>query len=124
MTAIAASCSTNHPHDFKTEFHPCSKCSTLYQSFEDFGQQNPEHIMAPDSEPWHPFASEGNYIFAMITVEAGLSSTQVDTLLMLVHCIGKGTVSITLVNDAGLHTALDRAASQLTPVSCLFQVCF
>ncbi|KIK25721.1 hypothetical protein PISMIDRAFT_9458 [Pisolithus microcarpus 441] len=117
MTAIAASCSTNHPRDFKTEFHPRSKRSTLYQSFEDFGQQNPEHIVALDSEPWRPFASEGDYIFATIAVEAGLSSTQVDSLLTLVHRIGKGTASITLVNDAGLRTALDRAASQLTPFS-------
>ncbi|KAI6032391.1 hypothetical protein EDC04DRAFT_2605208 [Pisolithus marmoratus] len=52
------------------------KCSTLYESFEEFGQQDPKHIMAPDSELWCPFASEGDYIFAMITVEAGLSSTQ------------------------------------------------
>ncbi|KAI6115074.1 hypothetical protein EDD16DRAFT_1520797 [Pisolithus croceorrhizus] len=42
----------------------------------DFGQQNPEHVVALDSEPWCPFASEGDYIFAMITVEAGLTSTQ------------------------------------------------
>ncbi|KAI6012112.1 hypothetical protein BKA83DRAFT_4466503 [Pisolithus microcarpus] len=68
-----------------TEFHPRSKRSTLYQSFEDFGQQNPEHIVALDSEPWRPFASEGDYIFATIAVEAGLSSTQVDSLLTLVH---------------------------------------
>ncbi|KAI6018516.1 hypothetical protein BKA83DRAFT_4127720 [Pisolithus microcarpus] len=74
--APAASGSTNHPRDFKTEFHPRSKHSTLHQSFEEFGQQNPEHIVALDSEPWHPFASEGDYIFAMIAVEAGLSSTQ------------------------------------------------
>ncbi|KIK25420.1 hypothetical protein PISMIDRAFT_96810 [Pisolithus microcarpus 441] len=124
MTAPAASGSTNHPRDFKTEFHPRSKHSTLHQSFEEFGQQNPEHIVALDSEPWHPFASEGDYIFAMIAVEAGLSSTQVDSLLMLVHHIGKGTASITLVNDVGLHAALDRAVSQLMPVGCLFRVYF
>ncbi|KAI5991656.1 hypothetical protein EDC04DRAFT_2613855 [Pisolithus marmoratus] len=32
--------------------------------------------MAPDPDPWCPFTSEGDYIFASITVEAGLSSTQ------------------------------------------------
>ncbi|KAI6042277.1 hypothetical protein EDC04DRAFT_2564564 [Pisolithus marmoratus] len=92
MTAPAASHSTNHPPDFKTEFHPRSKRPTLYQSFEDFGQQIPED-MAPVSEPWRPFASEGDYIFATIAVEAGLTSTQVDSLLTLFHRIKQGTTS-------------------------------
>ncbi|KAI6013281.1 hypothetical protein EDC04DRAFT_2870836 [Pisolithus marmoratus] len=92
MTAPAASHSTNHPPDFKTEFHPRSKRPTLYQSFEDFGQQIPED-MAPVSEPWRPFASEGDYIFAMIAVEAGLTSTQVDSLLTLFHRIKQGMTS-------------------------------
>ncbi|KAI5990357.1 hypothetical protein EDC04DRAFT_2873066 [Pisolithus marmoratus] len=92
MTAPAASHSTNHPPDFKTEFHPHSKHPTLYQSFEDFGQQIPED-MALVSEPWRPFASEGDYIFAMIAVEAGLTSTQVDSLLMLFHRIKQGMTS-------------------------------
>ncbi|KAI6005415.1 hypothetical protein EDC04DRAFT_2611551 [Pisolithus marmoratus] len=112
--APAASHSTNHPPDFKTEFHPCSKCPTLYQSFEDFGQQIPKD-MALVSELWHPFASEGDYIFATITVEAGLTSTQVDSLLTLFHCIKQGMTSVTLINDAGLCTALDRVALQLMP---------
>ncbi|KAI6027155.1 hypothetical protein EDC04DRAFT_2605916 [Pisolithus marmoratus] len=112
--APAASHSTNHPPDFKTEFHPRSKHPTLYQSFEDFGQQIPEN-MAPVSELWCPFASEGDYIFVMIAVEAGLTSTQVDSLLTLFHHIKQGTTSVTLINDAGLHTTLDRAALQLTP---------
>ncbi|KAI5996647.1 hypothetical protein EDC04DRAFT_2872367 [Pisolithus marmoratus] len=116
MTAPAASHSTNHPPDFKTEFHPCSKHPTLYQSFEDFGQQIPED-MTLVSEPWHPFASEGNYIFATITVEAGLTSTQVDSLLTLFHRIKQGMASVTLINDAGLCTALDRLALQLMPFS-------
>ncbi|KAI6035874.1 hypothetical protein EDC04DRAFT_2604784 [Pisolithus marmoratus] len=114
MTAPAASHSTNHPPDFKTEFHPRSKHPTLYQFFEDFGQQIPKD-MAPVSELWHPFASEGNYIFAMIAVEAGLTSTQVDSLLMLFHHIKEGMTSVTLINDAGLCTTLDRSALQLMP---------
>ncbi|KAI6035879.1 hypothetical protein EDC04DRAFT_2604787 [Pisolithus marmoratus] len=112
--APAASHSTNHPPDFKTEFHPHSKHPTLYQSFEDFGQQIPKD-MAPVSELWYPFALEGDYIFVMITVEAGLTSTQVDSLLMLFHHIKQGMTSITLINDAGLCTTLDRVALQLTP---------
>ncbi|KAI5995799.1 hypothetical protein F5J12DRAFT_785567 [Pisolithus orientalis] len=65
----------NHCPKFKTEFHPCSKCPMLFQSAEEFGQQNLKY-MAPDCEPWRPFALEGNYIFATVTVEARLSSTQ------------------------------------------------
>ncbi|KIO14724.1 hypothetical protein M404DRAFT_101641, partial [Pisolithus tinctorius Marx 270] len=91
----------DHPPDFKTEFHPHCKCSTLFQTAEEFGQQNLE-CMPPDCEPWHPFASEGNYIFALIAMEAGLSSNQVDPLLKLVHCISQGTTSVMLCNDAGL----------------------
>ncbi|KAI6095810.1 hypothetical protein F5141DRAFT_1068060 [Pisolithus sp. B1] len=99
MTAPAAGCSinpaapdvsNNHPPNFKTEFHPHSKCPTFYQFFGEFGQQQPSY-MALDSEPWHPFTSEGDYIFAMITVEAGLSAIQVDSLLRLIHHVGQGT---------------------------------
>ncbi|KAI6097079.1 hypothetical protein F5141DRAFT_1067355 [Pisolithus sp. B1] len=127
MTAPVAGCSdnsaapnvsNNHPPDFKTEFHPCSKHPTFYQSFGEFSQQQPS-CMTPDSEPWHPFTSEGNYIFAMIAVEAGLSAIQVDSPLRLIHHVGQGTASVTLLNDAGLCTALDREASQLTPASHL-----
>ncbi|KAI6139488.1 hypothetical protein BKA82DRAFT_154252, partial [Pisolithus tinctorius] len=71
-----------------------------------------------------PFASEGDYIFALIAMEAGLSSNQVDSLLKLVHCISQGTTSVMLCNDAGLHTALDRVVVQLTPVNSLLLVCF
>ncbi|KIK16429.1 hypothetical protein PISMIDRAFT_38967, partial [Pisolithus microcarpus 441] len=85
--------SNNHPPNFKTEFHPCSKCLTHYQSFGEFSQQQPAS-MALDSEPWCPFTSECNYIVAMITVEAGLSAVQVDSLLRLIHHIGQGTASI------------------------------
>ncbi|KIO09268.1 hypothetical protein M404DRAFT_51287, partial [Pisolithus tinctorius Marx 270] len=89
------------PPDFKTKFHPCSKCPTLFQSTEEFSKQNLE-CMPPDCEPWCPFASEGDCIFALIAMEAGLSSNQVDSLLKLVHCISQGTASVMLCNDAGL----------------------
>ncbi|KAI5997651.1 hypothetical protein F5J12DRAFT_725225 [Pisolithus orientalis] len=52
-----------------------------------------------------------------VTIEAGLCSTQVDSLLKLIHCIWQGTASIRLCNDAGLRTALDRVVAQLTPFS-------
>ncbi|KIK17107.1 hypothetical protein PISMIDRAFT_52440, partial [Pisolithus microcarpus 441] len=97
--------------DFKTEFHPRSKRPPLYQASEEFGRQNAEDITL-GSEPWRPFASEGDYIFATVAVEAGLSAAQVDSLLRLVHCVAQGTARVTLRNNAGLHTALDRAASQ------------
>ncbi|KAI5999855.1 hypothetical protein F5J12DRAFT_784618 [Pisolithus orientalis] len=92
----------DHRPEFKTEFHPCSKYPMLFQSAKEFGQQNLKY-MAPDCEPWCPFASEGDYIFATVAVEAGLSSTQ------------QGTASVTLHNDAGLCTTLDRVVAQLTP---------
>ncbi|KIN97634.1 hypothetical protein M404DRAFT_32106 [Pisolithus tinctorius Marx 270] len=116
VNSAAPDATNDHPPDFKTKFHPRSKRLTLFQFTEEFGQQNLE-CMPPDREPWHPFASEGDYIFALIAMEAGLSSNQVDSLLKLVHCISQGTASVTLCNDAGLCTALDRAAVQLTPFS-------
>ncbi|KAI6146828.1 hypothetical protein BKA82DRAFT_4330327 [Pisolithus tinctorius] len=118
VNSAAPDATNDHPPDFKTKFHPRSKRLTLFQFTEEFGQQNLE-CMPPDREPWHPFASEGDYIFALIAMEAGLSSNQVDSLLKLVHCISQGTASVTLCNDAGLCTALDRAAVQLTPVNSL-----
>ncbi|KIN94997.1 hypothetical protein M404DRAFT_34563 [Pisolithus tinctorius Marx 270] len=116
VNSAAPDAANDHPPNFKTEFHPRSKRLTLFQFAEEFGQQNLE-CMPPDREPWRPFASEGDYIFASIAVEAGLSSNQVDSLLKLVHCISQGTASVMLRNDAGLRTALDRAAAQLTPFS-------
>ncbi|KAI6154902.1 hypothetical protein BKA82DRAFT_4010622 [Pisolithus tinctorius] len=102
VNSTAPDAANVHPPDFKTKFHPCK-----------FSKQNLE-CMPPDCEPWCPFASEGDCIFALIAMEAGLSSNQVDSLLKLVHCISQGTASVMLCNDAGLHTALDRAAVQLT----------
>ncbi|KAI6140797.1 hypothetical protein BKA82DRAFT_4331799 [Pisolithus tinctorius] len=92
VNSAAPDAANDHPPDFKTEFHPRSKCPTLFQFAEEFGQQNLE-CMPPDHEPWCPFALEGDYIFASISVEAGLSSNQVDSLLKLVHCISQGTAS-------------------------------
>ncbi|KAI6128133.1 hypothetical protein EDD16DRAFT_173680 [Pisolithus croceorrhizus] len=106
--------SNDYPPDFKTESHPRSKRSPLHQASEELGLQNTEDI-APDSEPWRPFASEGDYIFATIAVEAGLSAAQVDSLLSLIHRVAQGTARVTLCNSAALHAALSRAGSQLTP---------
>ncbi|KAI6142195.1 hypothetical protein BKA82DRAFT_4331533 [Pisolithus tinctorius] len=92
VNSAAPDAANDHPPNFKTEFHPRSKRLTLFQFAEEFGQQNLE-CMPPDREPWRPFASEGDYIFASIAVEAGLSSNQVDSLLKLVHCISQGTAS-------------------------------
>ncbi|KAI6000201.1 hypothetical protein F5J12DRAFT_784505 [Pisolithus orientalis] len=116
VNSAAPDAANDHPPDFKIEFHPHSKHLTLFQSTEEFSQQNLK-CMPPDCEPWRPFALEGNYIFALIAMEAGLSSNQVDSLLKLVHCISQGTTSVTLCNDAGCHTALDRVVVQLTPFS-------
>ncbi|KAI6144105.1 hypothetical protein BKA82DRAFT_111116, partial [Pisolithus tinctorius] len=89
------------PPDFKTKFHPCRLSPRVMDMTEEFGQQNLK-CMPPDHEPWCPFASEGDYIFAPIAMEAGLSSNQVDSLLKWVHCISQGTASVMLCNDAGL----------------------
>ncbi|KAI5987144.1 hypothetical protein F5J12DRAFT_916092 [Pisolithus orientalis] len=113
VNSAAPDAANDHPPNFKTEFHPHSKRLTLFQFAGEFGQQNLK-CMPPDCEPWRPFASEGDYIFASIAVEAGLSSNQVDSLLKLVHCISQGTASVMLHKDAGLCTALDRVAAQLT----------
>ncbi|KIK73351.1 hypothetical protein PAXRUDRAFT_20955 [Paxillus rubicundulus Ve08.2h10] len=107
-----------NPSDFKTEFHPHSKHQMLYQSAEEFGQQDVES-MDPDPMPWCPFASEGDFTFAKVAVEAGLSSGQVDHLLGLINSVSKGTAKVTLRNDAALRTVLDRAAAQLTLFSKL-----
>ncbi|KAI6041932.1 hypothetical protein EDC04DRAFT_2601243 [Pisolithus marmoratus] len=95
------------------EFH----LSHLYNAsivLLEFSQQDPECVMAPDSKPWHPFASEGDYIFAMITVEAGLSSTQVDSLLTLVHHCRESILS-TRAHFWSFHCTLDPNQATLAP---------
>ncbi|KIK74298.1 hypothetical protein PAXRUDRAFT_791186, partial [Paxillus rubicundulus Ve08.2h10] len=86
-----------NPSDFKTEFHPRSKRQMLYQSAEEFGQQDVES-MDPDPMPWCPFASEGDFTFAKVAVEAGLLSGQVDHLLGLINSVLKGTAKFSKLN--------------------------
>ncbi|KAI6096506.1 hypothetical protein F5141DRAFT_1220785 [Pisolithus sp. B1] len=93
--------SEEQPTDFKTEFHPRSHCPSLFQSQEEFGQYA-FPAMVHDTQPWHPFIEEGDYMFAEIALQAGLSTSHINGLLMLISCIGQG------------KHAWDRAAMQVT----------
>ncbi|KIK32256.1 hypothetical protein CY34DRAFT_111036 [Suillus luteus UH-Slu-Lm8-n1] len=105
-----------HPHEFKTEFHPCSGHETLLQTFEEFGVAS-EALKAPpaDEKPWCPFRSWGDFEFSEIALEAALNQSQVDKLLSLIVHIAQGHTHITLKNKADLHMALDNTAAELTP---------
>ncbi|KAI6107526.1 hypothetical protein EDD17DRAFT_1776127 [Pisolithus thermaeus] len=94
--------SKEQPADFKTEFHPCSNHPSLFQSQEEFGQ-NAFPAMVHDTQPWHPFIEEGDYIFAEIALQAGLSASHINGLLTLISRIGQG------------KCAWDRAAMQVMP---------
>ncbi|KIK90456.1 hypothetical protein PAXRUDRAFT_14345 [Paxillus rubicundulus Ve08.2h10] len=86
-----------NPSDFKTEFHPHSKHQTLYQSAEEFGQQDVES-MDPDPMSLCPFASEGDFTFTKVAMEAGLLSGQVDHLLGLINSVLKGMAKFSKLN--------------------------
>ena len=101
--------SPEQPLDFKTEFHPRNHCPPLFQHQEDFGLQNIADL-APDSSPWHPFIEEGDYLFAEITLQAGLNASQVNGLLGLVACVLQGKAKVTLHNEIDLCRAWNQAA--------------
>ncbi|KAI6004782.1 hypothetical protein EDD15DRAFT_2359613 [Pisolithus albus] len=108
------SSSKQQPADFKTEFHPCSNRPSLFQSQEEFGQCA-FPAMVCDTQPWRPFIEEGDYMFAEIALQAGLSTSHINGLLTLIARINQGKAKVTLQNEVDLQHAWDRAAMQVTP---------
>ncbi|KAF8138631.1 hypothetical protein EV363DRAFT_1103097, partial [Boletus edulis] len=102
------------PHDFKTHFHPRSNRPPLFQYQNDFGCRD-IHDLAPDAQPWRPFAEEGDYQFAEIALQAGLNTSQVNGLLALMSRISQGKAKVTLRSEVDLRRAWDKAAMQVTP---------
>jgi hypothetical protein len=115
--------SPEQPPDFKTEFHPRSRRRPLFQHQEDFGLRNVADL-APNSSPWCPFIEEGDYLFTEIALQAGLNASQVNGLLGLVARVSQGKTKVTLRNEIDLRRAWDRAAAQVTPVSCVSRFSF
>ncbi|KAG6374269.1 hypothetical protein JVT61DRAFT_4290 [Boletus reticuloceps] len=95
------SVSVELPHDFKTRFHPHSNCPPLFQYQNDFGHRD-IHDLAPDAQPWHLFAEEGDYQFAEIALQAGLNMSQANSLLTLISRISQGMAKVTLRNEVDL----------------------
>ena len=104
------------PADFKTEFHPCSRQLPLFQQQELFGLRDVAKLVA-DSQLWRPFVEEGDHIFAEIALWAGLNTSQINSLLILISCISHGDAKVMLRNENDLQRAWDNAAMQVTPVS-------
>ncbi|KAI6106573.1 hypothetical protein EV401DRAFT_2060308 [Pisolithus croceorrhizus] len=88
------SSSKQQPADFKTKFHPHSNHLSLFQSQEEFGQCA-FPAMACNTQPWRPFIKEGDYMFAEIALQAGLSTSHINGLLMLITCINQGKAKFT-----------------------------
>ncbi|KAF8120295.1 hypothetical protein EV363DRAFT_1191298 [Boletus edulis] len=114
------SVSAELPHDFKTHFHPRSNRPPLFQYQNDFGCWD-IHDLAPDAQPWRPFAEEGDYQFAEIALQAGLNTSQVNGLLALMSRISQGKAKVTLRSEVDLRRAWDKAAMQVTPVIASYQ---
>ncbi|KAG6369715.1 hypothetical protein JVT61DRAFT_13641 [Boletus reticuloceps] len=102
--------------DFKTEYHPHSKCPTLFQMSDKFCVC--KYTRPPlNPAPWHPFQCQGDFEFAKIALEASLNKGQVDTLLNLISCMAKREAQVTFENDAQLRKVCNSAVEELTPVS-------
>ncbi|KIJ11399.1 hypothetical protein PAXINDRAFT_157319 [Paxillus involutus ATCC 200175] len=108
-----ASNPTQHPPNFKIEYHPRSKCPSIVQSYEEFGQQ---HIneMAPNKEPWHLYHTSSDFEFTEIALEAGLSAAQINGLISLLSHVSEGQAKFTFKNEDNLRKAWDNAAAKLT----------
>ena len=108
------------PADFKTEYHPWSGCSLLFQSAEDFDCLDVP-AMKPDEQPWWPFKTKADLEFADIAIQAGLNASHVDALLSIISRVADKSASVTFKNENELCLACDWAAQELTPV-CPFPV--
>ncbi|KAG2037875.1 hypothetical protein BDR03DRAFT_933870 [Suillus americanus] len=106
------------PSEFKTEYHPRSGRSTLFQPFDKFCiSSEAQHAPIIDKEPWRPFRSRGDFEFSEIAIEAALNKSQINALLSLITRVSEGNAQITLKNEADLSKAWDNAAVELTPFS-------
>lgn len=105
------------PSEFKTEYHPRSGRSTIYQTFDEFGIAQETQDAPIDEEPWHPFRSRGDFEFSEIALDAALNKSQINALLGLISRISQGQAQITLKSETDLSKAWDNAAAELTPVS-------
>ena len=105
--------------DFKTEFHPRCNKPPLFQSYAEFRHHNCQQ-QPPIKEPWQPFSCRGDFEFAEIVLEAGLSKAQTNKLLSLIARISEGSAKVTFKNEDDLHHVWNQAAMQLTPVCNYF----
>ncbi|KAF8837802.1 hypothetical protein BDN67DRAFT_991595 [Paxillus ammoniavirescens] len=106
--------------DFKTEYHPRSKCLTLFQTSDEFHVHNTSKP-PPNPTPWCPFRCKGDFEFAEIVLEASLNKRQVESLLDLISCVAKGEAEVTFVNEPELWKLCDWAAEELTPNGVQFE---
>ncbi|KAF8439411.1 hypothetical protein L210DRAFT_3612603 [Boletus edulis BED1] len=109
------SVSAELPHDFKTHFHPHSNRPPLFQYQNDFGCRD-IHDLAPDAQPWHPFTEEEDYQFAEIALQAGLNTSQVNSLLALMSRISQGKAKVTLRSEVDLRFASYQEEDRSFPV--------
>ncbi|KIK94441.1 hypothetical protein PAXRUDRAFT_12044 [Paxillus rubicundulus Ve08.2h10] len=100
--------------DFKTEYHPHSKCPALFQTSDEFRVHNTSKP-PPNPTPWHPFRCKGDFKFTEIALEASLNKGQVKSLLDLISRVAKGEAQVTFVNEPELWKLCDWAAEELTP---------
>ncbi|KAI6020734.1 hypothetical protein BKA83DRAFT_4523337 [Pisolithus microcarpus] len=91
----------NSDHDFlNRKILLARTCGSLMEilpheaSQEEFGQCA-FPAMARDTQPWCPFIEEGDYTFAEIALQAGLSASHINGLLMLITCINQGKAKFT-----------------------------
>ncbi|KAG1811595.1 hypothetical protein EV424DRAFT_1327573 [Suillus variegatus] len=84
------------PSEFKTEYHPRSGRSTIYQTFDEFGIAQETQDAPIDEEPWRPFRSRGDFEFSEIALDAALNKSQINALLGLISRISQGQAQITL----------------------------
>src|SRR5258705_10028050 len=82
--------------DIRVEYHPNSGHGVKTFRFEEFTQAAPAISPPQDSEPWLPFKTRADFGFAALTLDAGMSKAQVNSLIKLFNsCIKIGMDSFT-----------------------------
>ena len=106
------------------EYHPSSGCPPVYQHYQKFCHPNVQVDPAQlSSQPWWPFKTHLDFLFAQFITDTSLSRTEVKRLLELVDMIKKEESEFTLQKYDDLEKVWTLASKFHVPVCFQYNLC-